>query len=296
MTTLLQLIITGVLVGGVYGLIAMGFVVVYRSGRVFNMAYGQFAMLGAFMAWTFFGSAQAPFLPVPVAVICTILFAVFFGLLVERLIFRHLIGKPVFTSFIITLGLMSLITAAVNIIWGTDIRALPKIIPSGPVYIGDIVLSKEYIWTFGIALVVMLALMFFFQRTRQGLAIRAAYDNQVAARCLGVSAKLNAQIAWVLCSIVATMGGVLLATVLGVSNNLWQPVMDVLAVVLIGGLGSLPGCLAGGLILAIGRNLASYYLGDQLIGIEGVFGLILILVILLIRPNGIFGSKPVERV
>lgn len=296
MTILGQLLLSGVLVGGVYGLIAMGFVIVYRSGRVFNMAYGQFAVLGAFIAWTFIGSPPAPRLPFPVAIFLTLLVAIAFGLVIERLLFRRLMGRPLFSSFILTLGLSAILTSLVMIAWGPKTLVFAKTFPSGPINLGDIVLAREYLWTFAIAVVTVAAFVFFFQRTKLGLAIRAAYDNQVAARCLGVSARLNAQIAWVLCVVIATIGGILIASVQGVSLLLSELVMVVLVVVLLGGLDSFVGCLFGGLVLAIGTNLASYYLSPHLPGIEGVFGLILILLILLIRPSGLFGTKPVERV
>jgi branched-chain amino acid transport system permease protein len=296
MNTFLQLAVSGVLVGGVYGLIAMGFVVVYRTGSIFNMAYGQFAVIGAYMAWSFLGSPQDPLLPVPLALFCTLLFAIAFGLFIERFFFRHMIGKPVFTSFIMTLGLLAVLNSVVMIAWGPQTRAMVRIVPSGSINLGSISLSSEYVWTFFIAVMIMGAFIFFFQRTRLGLAIRASHNNQTAARCLGVSARLNAQLAWVLCSVIATMGGILIATVQGVSPNLSNLVMVVLVVVLLGGMDSVIGCIVGGLVLAVGENLANYYLGLYLPGIDSIFGVILILLILLFRPNGLFGTKPVERV
>jgi len=148
----------------------------------------------------------------------------------------------------------------------------------------------------GLAMIVATALILFFWRTRIGLAMRAAYDDQVAARCLGVSAKLNSQIAWVVSALIATTGGILIASVSGVSMLLSELVMVVLAVVLIGGMDSLIGCIVGGLILAIGQNLSSYYVGPHIPGIETIFSMILILLILLIRPSGLFGTQPIERV
>jgi branched-chain amino acid transport system permease protein len=296
MITLLQLIISGILVGGIYGLIGMGFVIVYRSSKVFNMAYGQFAVVGAFMAWTFIGSPEAPRLPFPLAFFLTLLFAVAFGLLIERLLFRRMIGRPLFASFILTLGLLAILNSLVLIIWGPKTYILAQGLPKGPLSLGGISLQKEYVFAFIIAIAVVIAFFIFFKRTRLGLAIRAAYNNQVAARCLGVSARLNSQIAWVLCSLLATMGGILIATVQGVGTQLSDLVMVVLVVVLIGGMDSLVGCIFGGLLLAIGENLASYYLGSLLPGVGSIFGIVVILLILLIRPNGLFGSKPVERV
>lgn len=296
MTILLQLIVSGVLVGGVYGLIAMGFVITYRSAQVFNIAYGQFAVVGAFIAWTFLGSPSEPHLPLPVALLLTLITAIIFGLVVERLLFRHMIGRPVFATFMLTLGLLALLHSLVMIVWGPKTLALATTVPKGPVNLGDIVLSQEYIWSFCLAVVIVIVLILFFQRTRLGLAMRASYDDQTAARCLGVSAKLNAQIAWVICALIATIGGILIASVSGVSMMLSELVMVVLAVVLIGGLDSLIGGIVGGLVLAVGQNVAGYYLGSYAPGIETVFSMILILVILLVRPTGIFGSKPIERV
>ena len=296
MSAVLQLILSGVLVGSVYGLIAMGFVITYRSAQVFNIAYGQFAVVGAFMAWTFLGSPSAPRLPLPIALLLTFIAAIIFGLLVERLLFRHMIGRPIFATFMLTLGLLALLHSLVMLVWGPRTLALATTIPKGPINLGDIVLAKEYLWSFGLAVVVALALMLFFWRTKLGLAMRAAYDDQVAARCLGVSAKLNAQIAWVLCALIATAGGILIASVSGVSMLLSELVMLVLAVVLIGGLDSLIGCIVGGLILAIGQNLSSYYLGPHIPGIETIFSMVLILAVLLIRPSGLFGTRPIERV
>jgi branched-chain amino acid transport system permease protein len=295
-TIALQLVLSGILVGGIYGLIAMGFVVTYRNAQVFNIAYGQFAVLGAFIAWTFIGSPSEPRLPLPVALPLTIIAAVVLGLVVERVLFRHMIGRPIFSTFMLTLGLLAVLYSIVMIAWGPSTVALSTTIPKGPVHLGDIVLSKEYIWSFGLAVLVVVALVLFFRLTRMGLAMRAAYEDQVAARCLGVSARLNSKLAWVLCMVIATVGGILIASASGVSMMLSELVMVVLAVVLIGGMDSFVGCIVGGLILAIGHNLASFYLGPHVPGIESIFGMILILVILLIRPYGLFGTRPIERV
>jgi branched-chain amino acid transport system permease protein len=293
---MLQLVLSGILVGSVYGLIAMGFVITYRNAQVFNIAYGQFAVVGAFIAWTFIGSPSEPRLPLPVALLLTIIAAVVLGLVIERVLFRHMIGRPIFATFMLTLGLLAVLYSVVMIAWGPSTVALSTTIPKGPVHLGDIVLSREYIWSFGLAMVAVVALVLFFRFTRIGLAMRAAYEDQVAARCLGVSVRLNSKVAWVLCTVIATVGGILIASVSGVSMMLSELVMVVLAVVLVGGMDSFVGCIVGGLIVAIGHNLASYYLGPHIPGIESIFGMILILVILLIRPNGLFGTRPIERV
>ncbi|MFC1964767.1 branched-chain amino acid ABC transporter permease [Chloroflexota bacterium] len=295
-TILLQLCLSGALVGGIYGLIAMGFVITYRSAGVFNIAYGQFAVIGAFIAWTFIGLPSAPRLPLPLAYTLTIITAILFGLIVERVLFRRMIGKPIFATFMLTLGLLAVLHSLVLLIWGPSTKAIATAIPKGPVNLGGIVLAQEYIWSFTLSILVALALILFLRNTRLGLAMRAAYEDQTAARCLGVSAELNAMIAWVMCAVIATIGGILIASVSGISMMLSEMVLLVLAVVLIGGLDSLAGCIVGGLILAIGHNLTSYYLGPLLPGIDGIFNMVLILVILLVRPTGLLGVRPIERV
>ncbi|MDD5039358.1 MAG: branched-chain amino acid ABC transporter permease, partial [Dehalococcoidales bacterium] len=173
---------------------------------------------------------------------------------------------------------------------------LVPILPTGTVRFSEIIMQQEYLWSFAIAIILTLALTMFFRRTRFGLAMRAAYDNQVVARSLGVSITLNSQIAWALCSVIATAGGILLATVSGISTALSELVMVVLIVVLLAGMDSLIGCLVGGFIVAIGQTLAGYYLGKYLPGIEGIFSFVLIIIILLFRPSGLFGVTPIERV
>jgi branched-chain amino acid transport system permease protein len=293
---LLQLLLSGILVGGVYALVAMGFVVTYRSAGVFNIAYGQFAVVGAFLAWTFVGSPSEPRLPLPVGYTLTIIAAVIFGLIVERVLFRRMIGKPIFATFMLTLGLLAVLHSLVMLIWGPKTTAIATVIPKDPVYLGDIILAQEYLWSFALAIVLALGLIFFFRNTRLGLAMRAAYEDQVASRCLGVSAEVNSRIAWIMCAVIATIGGVLIASVSGISMMLSEMVLLVLAVVLIGGLDSLAGCIFGGLILAIGHNLTSYYLESHVAGIDSIFNMVLILVILLVRPTGLLGIKPIERV
>jgi branched-chain amino acid transport system permease protein len=295
-TNLLQLVLSGILVGSVYSLTAMGFVVAYRSANVFNISYGQFAVLGAFIAWTFLGSPQEPRLPLPLALGLTLLAVVAFGLVVERVLFRRMIGRPLFATFILSLGLLAVLHGAIMLAWGPGIRVLATRVSAGPVNVGSLVVSREFVWSFAIAVIATLAFVLFFRFTRLGLAMRAAYDDQVAARCLGVSARLNSQITWVLSAVIATIGGILMATVNGVSIELSQLVMVVLAVALVGGMDSLVGAVFGGLLLAVGMNLTSYYLSPLVPGIDSIFSMLLILAVLLIRPTGLMGTRPIERV
>jgi len=296
MNSFLQLIVTGIMVGSVYGLIAMGFVIVYRGSRVFNMAYGQFAVIGAYLAWTFLGSPNSPRLALPLALFLTFLSSLVFGLVIEHFIFRRMIGRPLFATFILSLGLWSILYGVVLQVWGPEPRVFAYSLPKGTVNLGPIVLSREYIWSFVMAVIILVIFVIFFRRTKLGLAVRASYDNEVAARCLGVNAGLNSKISWVVCALLATLAGFVIASARGVSLALGDLVMVVLAVALMGGLDSLVGCVIGGLILAIGENLVSFYLNPFLPGIGIIFGMFLILLVLLTRPKGLFGAKSIERV
>jgi branched-chain amino acid transport system permease protein len=296
MTNLAQLLLSGILVGAIYGLIAMGFVIVYRGARVFNMAYGQFAVMGAYLAWTFLGSPSAPRLPLALALLLTFLSSIIFGLLIEHFVFRPMIGHPLFATFILSLGLWAVIYGVSLQVWGPEPRVFAYSLPKGPLNLGGIVLAKEYVWSFILAVIILVGFLIFFRSTKLGLAMRASYDNEIAARCLGVNAGLNSKISWVLCALLATLGGFVIASAQGVSIYLGDLVMVVLAVALMGGLDSLIGCVVGGLILAVCENLAGFYLNPFLPGIGGIFGMILILLVLLARPRGLFGAKPIERV
>ena len=291
-----QLVVSGILVGGVYALVAMGFIITYRSAGVFNIAYGEFAVLGAFIGWTFMGSPSDPRLPAPIAIGLTILAAVVFGLLLERFLFRRMTDKPLVAAFFVSLGFLALLQGVIMLVWGPEVRVLDKVVPAGQLDVGGVIISTEFLWSFILAVIISVAFFLFLRRTRLGLAMKAAYDNRTAARCLGVNSKLISQIAWVICCVIATIGGLLTAVTTGVSTSLSSLVMTALAVALIGGMDSLPGAIIGGLVLAVGTNLVSYYLSSYLPGIEAVFNMMLILIVLMIRPTGIMGSRVIERV
>jgi branched-chain amino acid transport system permease protein len=295
-TVFFNLVLSGLLIGGVYGMVALGFVVAYKCSRVINIAYGQFAMLGAYVAWTFMGSDISPRLPVGLALFLTFVFAVVFGLVVERVFFRRLLGYELHIGFMLTLGLMGLLDGVTMFTWGFAPQSLVSFLPGGPVHLGSIVLNKQYITSFFVAMVFLGCFLYFFRRTKLGLAMRAAAENQPVAQSLGVSIALNSQVAWVLCSLIATMGGILLATALGVSPGLSGLVMVALAICILGGLDSVGGAIAAGLLLGVASNLASYYGGRLVSGIDTIVPALLIFLTLAIRPFGLFGSRPVERI
>ena len=300
MTTFITLITSGLLVGGVYGMLAQGFVITYKCVGIFNIAYGQFAALGAFMAWTFMGSEAAPRLPVWAALVCTFLFAIAFGLVLERVIFRRALSfEPqmlMLLGFVLSLGLMGLLEGFTMFAWGSQPRPYPDFMPTGPLELGSVVLYKEYIWSCLVAVITLLIFLYLFARTKVGLGLRATSDNQQVAQSVGVNTKQSAQMAWILATIVGTTSGVLLGTVFGVSPGLANLTLVAMAVVILGGVDSFPGAVVGGLILGTSTNLVDHYLESYMSGIGGIWGPICIFLVLMIRPTGLFGARRVERV
>lgn len=300
MTTFLTLITSGLLVGGVYGMLAQGFVVTYKCVGIFNIAYGQFAALGAFMAWTFMGSEAAPRLPVPVALLFTLLFAVVFGLVLERVIFRRALRfEPqmlMLLGFVLSLGVMGLLEGFTMFAWGSQPRPYPDFMPKGPLELGSVVLYKEYIVSFLVAMVLLLGFLYLFTRTKLGLGLRATSDNQQVAQSVGVNTKQSAQLAWILATVIGTTSGILLGVVFGVSPGLSMLTLTAMAVVILGGVDSFPGAVIGGLVLGTTTNLVDHYLESYMSGIGGIWGPVLIFTVLMIRPTGLLGTKRVERV
>jgi len=296
MTAFFNLVLSGILVGGVYGMIALGFVIVYKSSRTINIAYGQFVMLGAYMGWTFVGSETDPRLPVGLGLFLTLVFAVVFGLVVERLLFRRLLGHEMHVGFMLTLGLMGLLNGLALVIWGFDEKGMAPVLPSGTIHLWSMVFHKEYLASFIAAVVFLACFLYFFRRTKLGLAMRAAVDNPPAAQSLGVSIVLNSQIAWVLCSLIATLGGILLATAFGVGPGLSEMVMIVLSISILGGMDSIAGAVVAGLVLGIASNLAAYYGEAHISGISSIVPALLIILTMAIRPFGLLGSRPAERI
>jgi len=281
-------------------MLAQGFVVTFKCIGIFNIAYGQFAALGAFMAWTFMGSEAAPRLPVPAALVCTFVFAILFGLALERVIFRKVLRMDpqmlLLMGFVLSLGLMALLEGFTMFACGSQPRVYQDFMPKGEIELADIVLYKRYLWSCLVAVVLLLAFLYLFARTKLGLGLRASSDSQQVAQSVGVNVKRSAQMAWILSAIIGTTSGILLGTVFGVSPSLANFAMIALAVVILGGLDSFLGAVIGGLILATSTNLVEHYLETYMSGIGSIWAPIIIFIMLMLRPTGLFGIKRVERV
>ena len=293
MLDLIYYVITGILVGSIYGLIALGFVIINKSTGVLNVAQGSLVMLGSFICLMFSVQIGLPFF---LAVILTLIVAFIIGMLLERFLFRPMIGQPHMGVLMMTFGLLWLVDGIVVFIWGADNYSYPKILPTQAVMIAGMRFTYELIWSFIVAAVLMIALLLFFRFSRTGVDMRAVADDQQAAQAAGVQVKFNYSIAWGIGTVVAAAGGILLGVVTFVFYGLGLIGMKVLPVVILGGLESISGAIVAGLLVGVLENLAGAYLEPYLKGIKEVAPFFILMIILLIRPHGLFGLERIERI
>lgn len=291
----LQLVINGLVVGSIYALVAMGFVIIYKSTSVLNFAQGEFLLLGAYVSLMLLTRYHVPFYA---TVLLTLAFAVVLGLAIERLILRPMIGEPVVSVIMVTLGLSSILRAVVQGIWGTDTRPYPEIFPSAPVMLGPVPVSRAYAWSLGCVVVLLVLFSLFFKRSRFGIAMRATAFSQQVALSMGIPVRHMFALAWAIAAAVSAIGGILLGAVrTGVDQSLALIGLKVLPVVILGGLDSILGAIVGGLLIGVLENLAGGYL-DPLLGggVKEVAPFVILVAILMIKPYGLFGKVRIERV
>jgi branched-chain amino acid transport system permease protein len=287
-------IIAGLATGGVYALVALGLVLIYKASDVINFAQGDLLLVGAYVGWALTTAG----LPFPIAFVLTLGAAGLIGLLIERLVLRRMIGQPIIAVIIVTLGLSSLLRGLVFFVASTEVRRFPDdIFPSQPLAIGPFSVPQIYAWALAIAAVAVLVLTVFFRFSRQGIALRAAADDQQAAMSMGIRISWTFALSWALSAGVAAAGGILLGNLTGVNFTLADFGLQVFPVVILGGLDSIPGAIVGGLMIGLLQNVASGYL-DPCVGggLKNVFPFFALLAILLIKPYGLFGRVRIERV
>ncbi|MFH1479757.1 MAG: branched-chain amino acid ABC transporter permease [Pseudomonadota bacterium] len=295
MTTFLQYTLSGLMTGTIYGLVAMGFVLIYKSSKVLNFAQGTMLMLLSYVSWSFFTQLHLPFW---LAFLATLAVAVILALLVERIILRPLIGQPLLAIIMVTIALAALFEGIEFLIWQSEYRVYePAFLPTEIIHVGPLIISQAEILCFGIAVVLVFALSLFFKYTRQGLAMRAVAEDHQAAQSRGIRVHNVFAWAWAISAIVSAIGGMLLGSIMGISFAMSWIGLKVFPVVLLGGLESLPGAIIAGLIVGVLENIAGGYL-DPLVGggIKEIFPFIILIIVLLIKPYGLFGLERIERI
>ncbi|AYG70311.1 branched-chain amino acid ABC transporter permease [Rhizobium sp. CCGE531] len=290
---LIEVLIGGLLSGVMYSLVAIGFVLIYKTSGVLNFAQG--AML-LFAALTFVSLLERG-VPFALALVVTFAVMVLIGIAIERTVLRPLTNKPPITLFMATLGLSYIIEGAAQLIWGTQVHGLELGIEDVPFDIGGVFISQFDLFAAAVAAAMVAALSAFFRYTRIGLAFRAVADDQFAALAVGLKLPWIWATVWAAAGVVALVAGLLWGARLGVQFSLSLVVLKALPVLVLGGFDSILGAIVGGLLIGATEKLAEVYIGEYFGGgIEGWIAYVVALAFLLIRPSGLFGQKLVERV
>ncbi|MBI5015934.1 MAG: branched-chain amino acid ABC transporter permease [Deltaproteobacteria bacterium] len=292
----LQLMISGLVLGSIYALVALGFAIIYKSTSVVNFAQGEFLMFGAYFCFSMVVQFKVPWFW---AFVLTLGFSILLALLVERLILRPMIGEPVISIIMVTIGLSSVLRSIVMAIWGTEIRVYdPPLFPDTAVTLAGIPISQVYLWSFGLSLALLLLFGLFFKYSKAGVAMRAtAFSNQVALS-MGIGVKNIFALAWCIASVVSAVGGILIGSINGINSGLAHFGLKVFPAVILGGLDSIIGAAVGGIIVGLLENLSDGVLKSMfgLQGIKEVAPFIFLVLILMVKPYGLFGTKEIERV
>jgi branched-chain amino acid transport system permease protein len=292
---MLQLVITGIAVGAVYSLMALGFVLIYKASSVVNFGPGELVLFGAYVAWATILQMK---LPLAIALPLTLVVALLLGLVIERGVLRPLIGEPTISVIMVTFGVASVIRGVLNMAWGSDTRPFPALFSSEPFRLGPVPVSPVHLWSFVAVMVLLAAFSVFFKFSLIGTAMRATADNQQVAQSLGVSVKQVFALSWCIATVVSALGGIILGSVRGgVDFSLADLGLKVFPVVILGGLDSVAGAIVGGVLIGVLENLSGGYL-DPIFGggVKEVAPFVALVMILMLRPYGLFGKVEIERV
>jgi branched-chain amino acid transport system permease protein len=290
---LLEVLIGGLLSGVMYSLVAIGFVLIYKTSGVLNFAQGAMVL---FAALTFVGILEHG-VPFFVSLLVTLLIMAVLGVAVEQTVLRPLVNRPPITLFMATLGLAYILEGAAQLIWGAQVHGLNLGFDDTPIAVGDVLVSSFDLFAAAVAATMVALLSAFFRFTRTGLAFRAVADDQFAALAVGLRLPVIWAIVWTAAGFVALVAGLLWGARLGVQFSLSLIVLKALPVLVLGGFDSILGAIVGGLLVGASEKLAEVYIGPFFGGgIEIWFAYVAALALLLIRPSGLFGVKLVERV
>ncbi|HAK53552.1 MAG TPA: branched-chain amino acid ABC transporter permease [Gammaproteobacteria bacterium] len=290
MEVVFQLLLSGISQGCVYGLIALGFVLIYKATEMVNFAQGEIMMLGAFFAFTFISILELNFF---LAVAATIVSMAICGALLELVVLRPMIGEPPFSVLMLTIGLGFLLRAIAGAVWGSEPKSLSAPYTGGVFNVSGVIIGYENLVIIAGTALLCSLLFVFFKFSRLGIAMQAASQNQLAAYYVGIPVKRIYSMVWALSAAISAVAGILVAPV-----SLIDPLMGFIgikafAAAIVGGFGSLPGAIVGGLIIGIVEQFASLYLPP---GFSDVTAYVILLLMLLIRPEGIFATMQRKKV
>jgi branched-chain amino acid transport system permease protein len=300
-----EVLLGGLMAGVLYSLVALGFVLIFKASGVFNFAQGSMVLFAALCV-----ARMAERMPLWLAVLLAVLIMVALAFVIERLVLRPLVNQDAVALLMATLGVTYFLDGFGQTVWGSDIYAIDLGIRREPVMIldqvfqGGILINRDDVAAAIVAVILVAALAVFFQKTKTGRALRAVADDHQAAQSIGIPLNRIWVIVWSIAGVVAIVAGVIWGGKLGVQFSISQVALKALPVVILGGFTSIPGAILGGLIIGVGEKMAEVFLGPPLVkafdlaggGIENWFAYVLALLFLLVRPEGLFGERYIDRV
>jgi branched-chain amino acid transport system permease protein len=295
MNFFLQLVVTGFALGMVYALIAIGFVIILKCSEAFNIAQGHFVMIGGYLGYTFLVTFG---LPIWASLVMAVVAAIIMGLLIERLTLRPLVGQPVLAIVMMTIALATVLEGLATLIWGGEYKTYHGVLPTLTLKLGGISIPSESLIGLIVSVVAVAILLLLFRYTKIGLAMRATAEDLQVVQSVGIKATTVYTVSWIIACVVGVIGGILLGGVSGVKIELSAIGLKAFAVVLLGGVNSVSGAIVAGIILGVSENVAAGYL-DPLLpggGMAQVFPFIVMIIVLIFRPYGLFGLVRIERI
>jgi branched-chain amino acid transport system permease protein len=288
----LQLVVSGLAVGSLYALVALGFVLVYKATDVLNFAHGEAMLLGALVCYALVVSG----VPFVWAVVITSVIAMIMGLVTERLVLRPMLGEPQFAVVMVTIGLSIFLRSLAGIIFGHDNKVLPAPFAQGALNLDGLILSHAHLWAMATSGFMVILFFLFFKYSRLGLSMRGVANDQDTAMLMGISVKRVFALTWGISFAIASVAGVFLASVMVLNIALSLVAIKAFPAVILGGLESIPGAIIGGLVIGVVETLAGGYLEQTLPGVTDVTSFVVLFLVLMIRPYGLFGKEELERV
>jgi branched-chain amino acid transport system permease protein len=292
---LIQLLVNGLVVGTLYGVVAMSFVLIYKATQVVNFAQGELLLIGAWVCWVLLSKYQVPFyLGMPL----TLVFMFVFGIAIQIVILRPMIGEPIISVIMVTIALSEVFQASLKWIFGVNPQPFPRVFTSQSVNFLSLQIQTVYVMSLVVSVLMMAGMAWFFRVSKYGLAMRATAFNQQVAQSLGISVKSVFAMAWAISATVSAVAGVVVAVVNGVSSGLSAYGIKVFPAAILGGLDSIGGAVLGGIIIGLLENFAQYVDSEFLHwgNLYEIAPFYVLIIILMIKPYGLFGTKDIERI
>lgn len=290
-----QLAINGLIIGTLYGVVAMCFVLIYKASQVVNFAQGEFLLIGAWVCWFILTEFKIPFVW---GFLLTLVFMMLFGILLQVVVLRPMIGEPVISLIMVTIGLSIFFQALMNWLFGVFVQPFPPIFQAKSIDVFGLNVQPIYLLGMAISVVIMAGFAWFFKYSRLGLAMRATAFDQQVAQSLGISIRQVFAVSWAISAMVSALAGVVVGVVNGVSSALSLIGIKVFPAVILGGLDSVVGAVVGGLIIGVLENLAEFA-DSQYLNLGNMFAVApfyVLIIILMVKPYGLFGTRDIERI